>query len=197
MALDGGSSATLFEDGAVVSALPDGAERIVANHLAVVSNPQKPGSILGQVCKQQVNPCDPLQGVTLKLDTGTTQLSSQNGIYNFVNLTPRYTCVSAHLTNYFPNSRCVVVGPGPNPTWDSLALEPCPSGGCPPIDAGVPDAAVPYPDAGPLIDGGGRDGGNPATGPGGGCCDAGTDHPPLLVVILVAWWLTRRRVTTA
>lgn len=197
MGLDGGSSSTLVVDGNVLNKPSDGVEVPVANHLAVQYNAQPDGSLIGQICKNTVNNCDshPLAGATVRLDTGATQTSTTNGVFNFTNLNPRYACISVTLTGWYPNSRCVIVGPGPNPTYDSVALQPCPSGGCPTPDAGVPDAAVPYPDASPLVDGGGRDAGNPEMGGGGGCCDAGPDRPPFLLAVLVAWWLVRRRGT--
>lgn len=197
-ALDGGSSSTLVVDGNTVSSPSDGVERAVANHLAVLFNSQPSGGIIGLVCKNNIATCPVMiSGATLTLDNGKTATSSSSGIYSFPNVTPRYACVSAQMTGYYPNERCVVVGPGPNLTYDSIALKPCPSGGCPPPDAGAPpDAPTVYPDASPLVDGGGRDAGNPEHGPGGGCCDAGRGRPPLIVGVLVVWWLVRRRVTT-
>ena len=195
MALDGGSSSALVVDGALVSSPSDGVERAVANHLAVQFGAQPSGAIIGLVCRKSVNPCTPISGATLTLDNGAVQTSSSSGVYNFTNISPRYACVAARASSYYPTSRCVVVGPGPNPTYDSIAMQPCPSGGCPPPDAGVIDAPVMYPDAS-LVDGGGRDAANPERGPGGGCCDAGGGEPPFIVCIIVAWWLVRRRVTT-
>jgi exopolysaccharide biosynthesis protein len=203
MALDGGSSSTLYEDGNVVSALPDGVERQVANHLAVLYNDQlELGSLIGLICEDQINPCSPfLPGATVTIDTGGSRISAAtSGEYLFDNRVPRYTCVHVTLPHYYPSGTCVVVGPGPDKTYGSVALTKCPGGNCPiPSDAGVPtDGPVEYPDAPPRIDAGGLDAGNGLMGNiRGGCCDAGPDHPPVLVCLLVAWWLTRRRVTTA
>jgi hypothetical protein len=200
MALDGGSSSTLVVDGSVVSNPSDGVERTVANHLAVQFQPVKSGAIVGSVCRKTFTPCNtPIAGATLTLDNGKTATAASSGSYLFTGLTPRYTCVTATATNYHSIERCVVVGPGPNPTYDSIAMQPCPSGGCPPVDAAVPDAAVHYPDASALVDGGPRDGGNPEMGPGGGCCQSGSNRPPLAAVlgVLAVWWLARRRGTVA
>lgn len=205
MALDSGASSTLVADGVVISKPSDGVEHAVANHLAVQFTPVKSGSLIGYTCRTNIIPCTTMiPAVTVTLDNGRTVTSDSQGLFQITNLTPRYTCEYATATGvnaskYYPAKRCVVVGPGPDMTWGSIALKPCPSTGCLPADAGVPDAPIEYPDASPLIDGGagGRDGGNPAMGPGGGCCDAGQDRPPWPAILLVVCWLARRRGTVA
>jgi hypothetical protein len=196
LALDSGSSSTLVLDGALASSPSDGVQVPVANHLGVTFSTQKNGGLIGLVCDKTISPCNtPIDAATVTLDTGATMPTDTNGVYQFANLTPRYTCATAKKTGYYPQQRCVVVGPGPNPTYDSIALQPCPTGGCAQPDAGVIDAPTVYPDA-TVGDAGGRDGGNAETGGGhGGCCNAG-DRPSFLLAALVAWYLVRRRGTT-
>ncbi|HTR53931.1 MAG TPA: phosphodiester glycosidase family protein [Kofleriaceae bacterium] len=199
IALDSGSSSTLVVDGTLVSSPSDGVERAVANHLAVQFAPTKSGGLIGLVCEGTISPCNnPIDAATVTLDTGATKTTDTSGVYQFPTLTPRYTCATATKANYYPTTRCVVVGPGPNPTYDSIAMQKCPSGGCPPPDAAMPDARIEYPDAPPLAgDAGSRGSGNPATGSGGGCCQTGPDRPPWALALLVVWCLARRRCTTS
>ena len=196
LALDSGSSSTLILDGGLASSPSDGVQVPVANHLAVQFQPQQTGGLIGLVCQDTFSPCPtPLTGVTVTLDTSASTSTNANGVYQFASLTPRYTCATAKLAGYYSNRRCVVVGPGPNLTYDSIALKPCPSGGCAPPDAAMPDAPTVYPDAPALADAGGRDAPNAETGAHGGCCNTG-DRPPLALIAIVAWFLVRRRGTT-
>ncbi len=195
VALDGGSSSTLVMSDTVISSPSDGVERAVANHLAVKYSALPGGELLGLVCEKELNPCTAIAAATVTLDDGTSQPTSSTGIFDFQNITPRLVCATAKKTGYYPNTRCVYVSSNTQ-NYDSIALQPCPSSGCVVRqDAGVVDAAEPPPDASRLRDGGGRDAGNGATGPGGGCCDAGRDRPDVLVFVAVAWFLTRRRGT--
>ncbi|HEY1553519.1 MAG TPA: phosphodiester glycosidase family protein [Kofleriaceae bacterium] len=197
IALDSGASSTLVVDGSMVSSPSDGVERAVANHLAVQFAPVKNGGLIGLVCKGTVNPCDAIDNATVTMDTGDSQQTNTNGVFDFTLVTPRYTCATAQKSGFYTTERCVVVGPGPNPTYDSIAMQPCPAGGCPPPDAAMPDARIDYPDAPPLLGDAGMHGsGNPMMGPGGGCCETGHGEPPWVLLPLVVWWLARRRVTT-
>jgi len=197
MALDSGSSSTLVVDGAVVSSPSDGVERAVANQLAVQFAPVKHGGLIGLVCDTTINPCNAIANATVTMDTGASQQTNANGVFDFTPITPRYTCATAKKSGYYTTERCVVVGPGPSPTYDSIAMQPCPSGGCPPPDAALPDARIEYPDAPPPEgDAGPHGSGSPATGSGGGCCQTGSDRPPWPLALFVVWCLVRRRCTT-
>ena len=197
VALDGGSSSALVLDGTLISSPSDGVERAVANHLAVKYGALPGGELLGLVCDSKLNPCTTISGATVTLDDGQSQSTNTNGVFDFQNITPRLVCATAKKSGFYPNTRCVYVTSNTQ-NYDSIALQPCPAGGCViPQDAGVVDAPEPPPDASRLRDGGARDAGNGATGPGGGCCDAGRDRPDVLLFVAVAWFLTRRRGTTA
>jgi hypothetical protein len=198
IALDPGSSSTLVVDGTMVSSPSDGVERAVANHLGVVFQPQAGGELVGLVCDKTINPCsNPIASASVTLDDGSSQLTNTNGVFDYQGITPRLVCATAKKAGYYPNKRCVYVSSGV-PNYDSMALQPCPASGCVvQQDAGVDDAPLSAPDASGLRDGGGRDGGNGQTGPGGGCCGAGRDRPEVLLAAFVAWFLVRRRGTTA
>jgi exopolysaccharide biosynthesis protein len=198
LALDSGSSSTLAVDGNLISSPSDGVERAVANHLGVVFQPRSGGELVGLVCDTKINPCNnPIDLATVTLDDGQSQQTNTNGVFDFQGITPRLVCATAKKSGYYPNKRCVYVSSGVQ-NYDSMALQPCPSGGCMLLpDAGMIDAPAAIPDASRLRDGGQRDGGNGQTGPGGGCCGAGRDRPDVLLCAFVAWFLTRRRGTTA
>ncbi len=197
IALDGGSSSTLVVDGTLVSSPSDGVERAVANHLGIKFGALPGGELLGLVCEKTLNPCTTIASATVTLDVGVSQQTNTNGVFDFQNITPALVCATAKKAGYYPNTRCVYVTSNTQ-NYDSIALQPCPSSGCViPPDAGPIDAPAPPPDSSRLIDGGGRDAGHGATGPGGGCCGAGRDRPDVLLCAVVAWFLTRRRGTTA
>lgn len=201
MALDGGSSSTLYLNGNVVNHPSDGVERNVANQIAIRSGTLTPGEMLGLVCKNTVTNCSTdtslhISGATVTLDDGTSETTDSTATFDFPNITPRLACITVKKTGYVTKKQCRQV-PSNGQVYNSVALVP---GTNPPVDAGVPDAPSGAADAAAGGgDGGvtGDGGGNPANGPGGGCCDAGGDRPDVALVALVAWFLIRRRVTLA
>lgn len=195
MSLDGGSSATMVVDGAVVTMPSDGVERRVANHIAVKYGALPKGELVGLVCSGSITSCTRLVGAVVTLDDGRTDTTGSDGFYDFTGLTPRLACVTAKKTGFLTKHQCALVESSMQ-NFNSIVLEP---GMDPPVDAGVPDAAPSEEDASvPEGDGGmGIDGGNPDTGDGPGCCSANREPPPIAIVLVVAlgWMLRRRRGT--
>ncbi len=196
MALDGGSSATMFVDG-LASSPSDGVERRVANHLGVRYGALPKGELVGLVCANSITNCMRLSGAIVTLDDGRMQTTGTDGFYDFTQVTPRLACLTVKKAGYKTKQQCAMVESNMQ-NFNSVVLEP---GMDPPVDAGVPDAptteddaAVPDGDAGI-----GADGEQPAMGDGGGCCDAGRDRPPFAVLLGVSlgWMLRRRRGTNA
>ncbi len=195
MALDGGSSSTLVLDGALASAPSDGIERTVANHLGVKYGALPRGELVGLVCQNSVFNCTRIAGAQVTLDDGRTQTTATDGFYDFTNVTPRLACVTVRKSGFLTKKQCQTVSAGIQ-TYNSVVLEP---GMDPPLDAGVPDAAV-LDDAGG--GGGGGFGTDAGTGGGepGGCCEAGargSGSLPIALAVLVGWRLGRRRGTKA
>jgi hypothetical protein len=200
VAFDGGSSATLVMDGAVMNSPSDGIERTVANHLAIKYGALPAGQMVGIICSTDIFTCSEddqfrLPGAVVTLDDGRVRTVGSDAFYNFTAVTPRLACVTVKKDGYKTKKQCQIVESGIQ-TYNSVALEegedPPPMG-----DAGVPeDGSVE-----PVTDGGRPDGGviDPGfTGGGGGCCDAG-NRPggPAILVVLVGFMLLRRRGTTA
>lgn len=203
LALNGGGAATLVQDAEVISTLSDGVERTVANHLAVKFGALPGLELIGRICESNLNDCSPtdneIEGATVTLDDGSQQTSSSTGVYDFHDVVPRYACVTASKLGYQTHTRCVFVDANDQPTYDSIALQLCPVGGCIDLpDAGVADAgALGSPDA-PTPPDGSRDAGNGLSSPPpGGCCQTGSDRPPIALAVVVAWFLARRRGTKA
>jgi hypothetical protein len=113
-------------------------------------------------------------------------------VFDFLNVTPRYACVTVKKTGYLTVTQCrqVVVG---EITYNSVALWE----GTDPPDAGVRMDATVYPDATTAGDGGTGDGGTGLVDPGGGCCESGRRNDLGFVPLwfLVAFILRRRRGT--
>jgi hypothetical protein len=188
IALDGGSSAAMVLDGALVTNPSDGIERTVANHLGVKYGALPRGELVGLICANSVFNCTRLTGATVTLDDGRVITTASDGFYDFQNVTPRLACVVVKKTGYLTKKQCQTVDSGIQ-TYNSVVLEP---GTDPPADASVPDGPRP-PDATTTGDGGfSSDGGIPETGPGGGCCDASGGTPPIVLVVLVGWLVFRR-----
>ncbi|MBL0220837.1 MAG: phosphodiester glycosidase family protein [Myxococcales bacterium] len=188
MALDGGSSATMVVDGAVITSPSDGIERNVANHLGVKYGALPRGELVGLVCAVSVFNCTRITGAMVTLDDGRVLTTAADGFYDFTNVTPRLACVTVKKTGYKTKKQCQIVDSGIQ-TYNSVVLDP---GVDPPADASVPDGPLPT-DATTTGDGGfGPDGGTPETGPGGGCCETGRGSPPIALVALVGWMLRRR-----
>jgi MYXO-CTERM domain-containing protein len=201
IALDGGGAATLYVagEGGVVNDPSDGAERTIANHLAIRHGALTPGQLVGFIRERDVfDTTANLEGALVTLDDGRTDTTGADGLYNFAGVSPRYACVTAELDGYRPESSCKQVLSG-QVNYNSIALYPWSD--FPDAGPGGPDAAPPDAPSGP--DGGGPtgDGGNNAGGDaggggggGGGCgCRAATDAGSwwILAIALVA--LRRRR----
>jgi hypothetical protein len=201
MALDGGSSATLVLDGALVSSPSDGVERTVANHLAIKFGALPRGAMSGVICRDDLIACRDdlslrLPGAEVTLDDGRKQVvTAPQAQYNFTNITPRLACVTVRLAGYKTKTACDTVPPG-NVVFESVVLEPGEdppdagaSDGAPPIDASTGGDGTGFPDGGT---------GNPGMGEGGGCCDSRNGHPGMPILAgLVGFMLLRRRGTTA
>jgi hypothetical protein len=201
MALDGGSSSTLVLDGNHINAPSDGVERRVANHLAVKFGALPKGVLFGFICKHTVTGCGEsssmwISGATVILDDNRVRTTGSAGSYEFLDVTPRYACVTVKKTGWLTAHKCDKVMPGTERSYNSVALVE----GTDPPDAGVgADAGLGVViDAAMAIDAQTGDGGNGYEGPGGGCaCNSRRDHPSLLLVAVVAWFPRRRRGTTA
>jgi len=201
MALDGGSSSTLYLDGDVISAPSDGVERTVANHLAFKYGQLPKGQMYGLVCKHDVMGCATdnsrhISGAQVYLDDSRMQTTDSTAVFDFLNVTPRYACVTVKKTGYLTVTQCrqVVLG---EITYNSVALWE----GMDAPDAGVRMDAAVYPDATKAGDAGTGDGGTGYVDPGGGCCETGrgrrTDLAWVPLWVVVAFILRRRRGTTS
>ena len=203
LALDGGGSSVLYiaGEGGVVSAPSDGAERVVANSLAVRHGALPPGQLVGFVRDSDVFNGPNIAGATVTLDDGRVVVTGSDGFYDFANVSPRYACVTARATGYCTVTQCKQVL-GQMTNYNSIAMYPdtdCPVG--PPPDAAPIDAAN-GPDGG-----GGGDGGHGGTGDGGpgggggdpGCCGAsrGSAGSAAVGLAAVALALGRRRRSRA
>jgi len=199
MALDGGSSSTLVQDGTVISVPSDGVERTVANHLAIKYGSLPKGELYGLICMHSVIGCATdvpsrkISGATVILDDTRTQTTDTTGAYDFLGVTPRLACVTVKKTGYLTVTQCRQVESG-QLTYNSVALWE----GMDSPDAGVgeEDAGIGT-DASTVLDAQTGDAGNGYDGPGGGCCDSGRDRPDVALLVVVAFFLTRRRGTTA
>jgi hypothetical protein len=198
MAVDGGSSSTLVLDGTPINTPSDGIERNVANHLAVKYGSLPKGELYGLICKHSVINCGTdvpsrkISGAQVFLDDSRVQTTDTTGAYDFLNVTPRYACVTVKKTGYLTVTQCRQVESG-QLTYNSVALWE----GTDPPDAGVAEDAGIGIDASTASDAQTSDGGNGFDGPGGGCCDSRRDRPNIALVVVVAFILTRRRGTTA
>jgi hypothetical protein len=199
MALDGGSSSTLFLDGDVISSPSDGVERSVANHLAFKYGQLPKGQMYGLVCKHNVIGCgnDParkISGAQVYLDDTRMQTTDSTAVFDFLNVTPRLACVTVKKTGYQTVTQCRQVVAG-EITYNSVAMWE----GTDPPDAGVRMDAAVYPDATTAGDAHTGDGGVGLIDPPGGCCDSGgrADLARVPLLVLVAFFLRRRRGTTA
>ncbi|HUS32475.1 MAG TPA: phosphodiester glycosidase family protein [Kofleriaceae bacterium] len=196
LALDGGSSSTLYLDGDVISNPSDGVERTVANHLAFKYGQLPKGQMYGLVCKHNVIGCanDPprkISGAQVFLDDTRMQTTDSTGVFDFLGVTPRLACVTVKKTGYQTVKQCRQVVAG-EITYNSVALWE----GMDPPDAGVRKDAAVYPDATTAGDAQTSDGGNGYMDPGGGCCESGGgDRGTVPLLVLVAFFLRRRRGT--
>lgn len=201
LALDGGGAATLVVGaaGGVVSSPSDGAERTVANHLGVRYGMLDPGQLVGFVREGDVFEGPNLEGVTITLDDGRTDVTGADGFYNFAGVTPRLACVVAEKPGYRRETRCKQVLPS-MVNYNSIAMFPGETPDAGPPDAAAPDAAgtidaADGADAGP---GGGGDAGGGGGGDGG--CRAGRSGPgdgggaswaALVLVLVGSLWYKR------
>jgi hypothetical protein len=201
MALDGGSSSTLYLDGDVISNPSDGVERAVANHLAFKYGQLPKGELYGLICKHSVTGCgaDParkVSGAQVFLDDSRMVTTDATAVYSFAGVTPRLACVTVKKTGFLTTTQCRQVVPG-EITYNSIAIWE----GMDPPDAGVRRDAAVYPDATIAGDAQTGDGGNGYMDPGPGCCETGrggrTDLANVPLLVLVALFLRRRRGTTA
>jgi hypothetical protein len=187
-------------EGGVVSAPSDGAERVVANHLAIRHGALTPGQLVGFIRERDVfDPNASLSGVLVTLDDGRTDTTGTDGLYNFPGVSPRLACVTAEKAGYRTETACKQVVSG-MVNYNSMALYPLsdfPDAG-PGPDASLADASVGG-DAEPGTDGGGNGGdddGGDGGGGGGGCCDAGGSRsagPIPLSVLVASRWRRRSR----
>jgi len=187
LGLDVGGSSAMVLDGAPVSSPSEGVERPVANHIAVRYGALPPGQLVGLICLRDIFDCQTkIANALVTLDTGATDTTTSNGIYDFPTVPPRYACVDVAANGYEPAHKCHQVESGAE-TYNSVALFPIGErpDAAPRLDAGFvagPDAEVVDP-----------------PGPGG-CCDAGGAGAPGGAITLafgVAIALGRRRPRAA
>jgi len=194
LALDGGGASSLVLGAGVVSAPSDGAERTVANHLAIRYGALTPGQVVGFIRERDVFDTGAnLPGALATLDDGRTDTVGADGMFNFPGVSPRLACVTASLAGYRTETRCAqVIGGELN--YASIALYP--NSDFPDAGPGGPDAATI--DGGVTGDGGvSGDGGGAMVGDGGdpgptGCCSSGGSTSGGLL-LGVALGLRRRR----
>jgi hypothetical protein len=193
--LDGGSASAMTLDGRLVSAPSDGAERPVANHLAVHYGSLPPGTLKGVVKERNVETGDPIAGAVVRLDDGRTATFDGDSLWLF-EVPPRWACATASAPGYRPNTVCRQVTSGQE-IYGSIALFPdsdFPDGGPGPADAspdpdaggdppGSADAAASDPDAGsPEREREEK-----------GCAAAGGADPRAAALLLAVLLLPRRR----
>lgn len=200
LGFDGGGAATMYvsNEGGVVNDPSDGAERTIANHLAIRHGALTPGQLVGFIRERDVFDASAnLAGALVTLDDGRTDTTGTDGLYNFAGVSPRYACVTATLDTYRPETACKQVLSG-QVNYNSIALYPWsdfPDAGPGGADAAPPDGPN-GPDGGPTGDGGNNAGGDGgpggSDGPGCGCrAAAGPGSWWLAAIVLVA--LRRRR----
>jgi hypothetical protein len=203
MALDSGSSSTLFLGNGVISQPSDGVERHVANHLAVKYGSLPKNNLISFTCRHTITGCAAnddsihrVYNVDVALDDGRHLSSGAHGMVEFVGVTPRLACVTAKKSGFLTAVACTQVQlPSiEDPAYDSVVMWE----GVDQPDAGVHDASIGHPADASSSGGDARtaDGGNGLMSPGGGCCGAGRDRPDVCVVVVAAWFLVRRRGTT-
>ncbi len=124
--LDGGSASTLYAEplGGVVGSPSDGAERRVANHLAVVFEELEPGEMAIRVREGDIfDPDADIAGATVTLDDGRQDITDDSGRTSFDNLRPRRVCATAEAEGYEPQTECRQVPPGDS-VLNQIALVP-------------------------------------------------------------------------
>lgn len=180
--LDGGGSTTMYvaAEGGVVNAPSDGAERVVANHLAVCVVPPF-GTLKGFVRDGDVYQGANLVGATVTVSTGQSATTGEDGLYVIADVPRGDVTITATLPGYAAAMRTVYVTAA-DTTWGSLALGPAPDAGPDPAPDGGADPATP-------------DGGAAADDPAGGCRLAPGRHDgrcrgAALAVVLVLGTLT-------
>jgi hypothetical protein len=179
--LDGGGSSTFYlaaHDG-VVNRPSDGAERVVANHLAVCQV-DPVGQLTGFVREGDMFDIDrPVEGAQVTLSTGQNALSDGSGRYTIDGVPAGDVTMTARAGDLV-GTREIYVAAG-DTTWGSVALQHSPA--VPDAGPGIPggpDAGDPLPGLGDA--GVGASGGHdPAIG---GCAAAGDSQPPSLVLAL-------------
>ncbi len=165
------SAMVIESQGGLVSSPSDGAERPVANHLAIVHGQLGAGTIRGGVF-DTVIAGDKIVGATVTLDTGETTTYTGEMLWSFV-VAPRYVCVTGSAPGYQDQTQCRQVGSGEN-AFASMALLP--------IGASEPDGGA----------GGGAPGGETSSG---GCGVSrsgdsnGGERRVLVLLAVLAWWV--------
>ncbi len=187
---DGGASSEMYvaAEGGVVSSPSDGSERVVANHLGIHHGPLPPGQLVGLVRERDIYDGANIEGATVTLDSGETDVTGADALYSFSGVTPRYVCATASKAGYRPETRCKQVTSG-NLVYNSIPIYPYSdfvdaAPGAP--DASLPDAGVVSDAAPPPPDGfdaaGGADAGEPEVN--GDCaCRTGSDRGPVPVTL--------------
>lgn len=169
--LDSGSASAMFieNQGGLVSSPSDGAERTVANHIAVLHGELPPGAIQGGVFDTVVGG-EMIIGATVTLDTGA-EVTYTGELWSFA-VSPRYVCASGSAPGFQDQTQCRQILSG-RAEYASMALLP----------EGVerPDGGATSGDAGPGSDAGVDD----PPGEGCGCTSGGPrGSGPLAVLAL-------------
>ena len=199
---DGGAAAELYiaSEGGVVSSPSDGVERVVANHLGVHHGALPGGQLVGFIRERDIFDTEAnIEGATVSLDSGESDVTGADGLYSFADVTPHYACATAAKAGYRSETRCKQVSSG-ELVYNSMPLFPNSDF----VDAapGAPDASVadarPHSDAGPspADASAGVDSGSP--GVNGDCaCQAdgrrSTGGPLLLALLLALVIVLRKR----
>ena len=173
--LDSGSASSMFieNEGGVVSSPSDGAERPVANHLAVIFGALPAGVIQGGVFDTVVGG-DPIVGAEVRADTGESATYDGSMLWSFV-VPPRWVCVTGSAPGFQDQTQCRQIKSGEN-EFASLALIP---EGAPGFDGGVDP---------------GSDAGIEEPSPKGcGCGSSGAGGAPWLIAIALCGLIARRR----
>jgi MYXO-CTERM domain-containing protein len=119
--LDGGGSSTMYLAGTgVINSPSDGAERVVANHLAVFANATTTNGVLKGVIYEAPDTTKRISGATVKVTGGPTDVSDSVGLYEF-SLAPGTYTVTATKSGFVTNSVKRTVTAGAT-IWGSIGL---------------------------------------------------------------------------
>jgi MYXO-CTERM domain-containing protein len=186
--LDGGSASAMWLNGGLVSSPSDGAERPVANHIAIKHGVPADGLYLGHVFEGEIDG-PPLTGALVTLDDNRSKTYDGTNVWSFA-VRPRWTCATGTFDGYRSETECRHVGSDED-RYGSITLSP---------HSAFIDAGPGSEDAGAEVDAGevsGADAGTNGGGTGGCGCgtttETGRGGPAILGGLLAGVLLLRRR----